>query len=161
MDGPRWCQTEWNKSKREKQIWYINAYMWNLEKWLRWSYLQTEIETDVENKYMDTKQGRGGMNWDTGMNIYTLLILHTKRVTNENLLYSTGFPYSSVGKDPPAVQDSTCNAGDLGSILGLGRSPGGGHGNPVQYYCLENLIDRGAWWATVRGVSKSQTWLSH
>ena len=54
-------QTEWNKSKREKQILYINTYMWNLEKWLRWSYLQIEIETDVENKYMDTKQGKG---WD-------------------------------------------------------------------------------------------------
>ena len=40
--------------------------------------MQTEIETDVENKYMDTKQGRGGMNWETAMNIYTLLILHYK-----------------------------------------------------------------------------------
>ena len=46
---------------------------------------------------------------------------------------------------------------DLHSIPGLGRSPGGGHGNPIQYSCLENSIDRGAWWATVHGVTKSQT----
>ena len=46
---------------------------------------------------------------------------------------------------------------DTGSIPGLGRSPGGGHGNPLQYSCLENPMDRGAWWATVHGVSKSQT----
>ena len=46
---------------------------------------------------------------------------------------------------------------DGGSILGSGRSPGGGHGNPLQYSCLENPRDRGAWWATVHGVIKSQT----
>ena len=52
---------------------------------------------------------------------------------------------------------SACNAGDLGSIPGSGRSPGGGHGNPLQYSCLENPVDRGAWWATVHGVAKSRT----
>ena len=46
---------------------------------------------------------------------------------------------------------------DLGLILGLGRSPGGGHGNPLQYPCLENPTDRGAWRTTVHGVLKSQT----
>ena len=46
---------------------------------------------------------------------------------------------------------------DAGSIPGSGRSPGGGHGNPPQYSCLENPLDRGAWWATVHGVTKSQT----
>ena len=46
-----------------------------------------------------------------------------------------------------------------GRIPGLGRSPGGGHGNPLQYSCLENPTDRGAWWAIVHGVTKSQTWL--
>ena len=60
-------------------------------------------------------------------------------------------------KNPPA------NAGDtrdLGLIPGLGRSPGGGHGNPLQYSCLENPMDRGAWRATVHGVAESQTRLS-
>ena len=51
-------------------------------------------------------------------------------------------------------------AGDVGSILGSGRSPGGGNGNPLQYSCLENSMDGGAWWATVHGVAKSPTQLS-
>ena len=53
-------------------------------------------------------------------------------------------------------KESTCNAGDLPSIPELGRSPGGGHGNPLQYSCLENSVDRGAR-AAVHGVAKSQT----
>ena len=58
------------------------------------------------------------------------------------------------------VNYPTANAGDArdaGSIPGLGRSPGGGHGNPLQYSCLENPMDRGAWRAMVHGVAKSQT----
>ena len=52
-------------------------------------------------------------------------------------------------------EEFTCNAGDLGSIPGLGRSPGGGgNGNPLQYSCLENPMDRGAWLAAVHGVTK-------
>ena len=58
------------------------------------------------------------------------------------------------------VKASACNAGDLGSIPGLGRSPGKGNGNPLQYSCLENPTDGGAWWATVHGVAKSWTQLS-
>ena len=61
------------------------------------------------------------------------------------------FPGGSDGKE------SACNAGDLGSIPGLGRSPGEGIGYPLQYSGLENFMDRGAWWATVHGVAKSQT----
>ena len=52
-------------------------------------------------------------------------------------------------------EESACSAGDLGSIPQLGRSPGEGNGNPLQYPCLENLMDRGAWWAAVHGVAKS------
>ena len=57
------------------------------------------------------------------------------------------------------VKVSACNAGDLGSIPGSGRSPGEGNDNPLQYSCLENPMDRGAWWATVHRVAKSRTWL--
>ena len=64
------------------------------------------------------------------------------------------FPGNSDGKE------SACNAGDLGSIPGLGRSPGEGDGTPLQYSCLENPMDGGAWWAAVHGVPKSQTRLS-
>ena len=59
------------------------------------------------------------------------------------------------------VKVSACNAGDLGLILGLGRSPREGNGNPFQYSCLENSMDGGAWWATVLGAAKSQTRLSN
>ena len=62
-----------------------------------------------------------------------------------------------VVKNPPA------NAGDsreAGYVPGLGRPPGGGYGNPLQYSCLENSMYRGAWWATVHGITKSQTQLS-
>ena len=56
--------------------------------------------------------------------------------------------------------ESACNAGDLGLIPGLGRSPGEGNGYPLQYFYLENTLDKGAWWVTVHEVTKSQTWLS-
>ena len=55
---------------------------------------------------------------------------------------------------------SASNVGDLGSIPGSGRSPGEGNDNPLQYSCLENPTDGGAWWATVHGVAKSRTRLS-
>ena len=58
------------------------------------------------------------------------------------------------------VKASTCNAEDLGSIPGAGRSPGEGNGNPLQYSCLGNSMDGGAWWATVHGVPKNWTRLS-
>ena len=65
--------------------------------------------------------------------------------------HNKGFPGRSAGKE------SICNAGNPGSIPGLGRSPGEGMGYPFQCSCLENPMDRGAWQATVHGVAKSQT----
>ena len=65
-----------------------------------------------------------------------------------------GFPGVSVVKNPPAI------AGDTSSIPGPRRSPGEGNGNLLQYSCLKNSMDRGAWWATVHGVAKSQTRMS-
>ena len=58
------------------------------------------------------------------------------------------------------VEKSACSAGDLGSMPGSGKSPGEGNVTPLQYSCLENSMDRGAWQATVHGVAKSQTQLS-
>ena len=66
-------------------------------------------------------------------------------------LPNLGFPGGLNGKE------SACNVGNLGLIAGLGRSPGGGYGNPLQCSCLENPMDRGAWQAPVHGVAKSQT----
>ena len=67
------------------------------------------------------------------------------------------FPGLSCGSDD---KESACNAGDLALISGSGRSPGRGNGNPLQYCCLENSMDRGTWRAIVHGVAKSLTWLS-
>ena len=78
----------------------------------------------------------------------------SSRCKNEYKLQDTlGFPRGSAGKESP------CNARDTGLISGRGRSLGGVHGNPLQYSCLENPMDRGAWWAIVPRVAKSQTGL--
>ena len=71
-----------------------------------------------------------------------------------DLFVSGNFPGGADGKA------SAYNVGDLGSIPGLGRSPGEGNGNSLQFSCLENPMGRGTWWATVHGVAKSQTQLS-
>ena len=70
-------------------------------------------------------------------------------------IHTVNFPSGSDDKE------SAYNTGDLGLIPGLGRSPGGQHGNPLQYSCLETPMDRGAWWAIVHGVAKSRTQLSN
>ena len=94
-------------------------------------------------------------------------LTHPQKLTHSSVLFCLPFCYIleyswlrashvSVGKE------STCNAGDagdMGSVLGVGRSPGGGHGNPLQYSCLENPMDRGAWQTTVHGVAEGRTWL--
>ena len=91
---------------------------------------------DMEN---DGHQGgkQGGRNWKTGIDIFTLL----------------GFP-GGMGERPSAKAGDTREAS---SIPGLGRTPGGGQDNLLHYSCLENPMDRGAWWATVHWVTKSQT----
>ena len=63
-------------------------------------------------------------------------------------MYTIGFPGGSV------VKESVCSAGDTGSIPGSGRSPGEGNGNPLQYSCLGNFMDRGALWAAAHGVAR-------
>ena len=73
----------------------------------------------------------------------------------EALPSSGGFPSGAV------IKNLSANAGELGLIPGLGRSPGEENGNPFQYVCLENPMDRGTWWATVHGVIKSWTQLSY
>ena len=85
------------------------------------------------------------------------LFIYTAKMLGISLLLlkaHKGFPGGSSGKE------SACNVGDSGLNPGLGRSPGGGNGNPLQYSCLENSTDRGAWGAMVHGVAQSQTRLS-
>ena len=90
----------------------------------------------------------------------TLLQLNIPSILNTDcdiLFWSYYFQVALVVKSPPANAGAI---GNLGSIPGSGRSPGEGTGNPFQYSCLENPIDRGAWRATVHGVAKSRTRLS-
>ena len=72
--------------------------------------------------------------------------------------FKAGFSLRHSGSDGKA---SACNAGDPGSIPGSGRSPGEGNGNPLQYSCLENPMEGGAWWAAVHVVAKSRTQLNN
>ena len=83
-----------------------------------------------------------------------MLIWHHRGLFLNGIKSKFNFPGGS------EIKASAWNAGDTGSIPGLGRSPGEGNGNPLQYSCLENSMEGGAWWATVHGVIKSQTRLS-
>ena len=74
------------------------------------------------------------------------------------LIVCYGFPGGSVVKNPSA---DAGDIGDAGSIPGLGRPTERGNGNPLQYFCLDNLLNRGAWWSLVHGVAKSPTRLSN
>ena len=87
------------------------------------------------------------LNLSTKQSIYKTIIVE--------LIYKTSVPDGSVGKE------SAGNVEDPGSIPGWGRSPGEGNGNPLQYSCLENSMDRGACWAAVHGVAKSQKRLTN
>ena len=88
--------------------------------------------------------------------ISTFVFAHAAREEEERLLIYP-LPDSLVAQ---MVKESACNVGDQGSIPGSGRSPGEGNGTPLQYSCLEKSMGRGAWQATVHGVTKSRTQLS-
>ena len=83
-------------------------------------------------------------------NVYNMFTYNCQNLTVITMSF-LAFPPSSVGKE------SICNAGDMGSIPGSGRSPGEGNGNPLQYSCLEKPMDRGTLWATVHGPQESDT----
>ena len=89
--------------------------------------------------------------WKKKKTAWTMLFLYMRICT---------FPYRyfKMGSMAQMIKDFVHNAGDLGTIPGLGRSPGGRYGYPLQYSCQENPMDRGAWQVTVHGVAKSQTW---
>ena len=94
---------------------------------------------------MESKEGGGG----SGALRHSRASTRAAEQVIKGSLIAEGFPGGSAVKNPPA------NAGDTGSTPGLGRSPGGGNGSPLQYYCLENPMDGGAWQAVVHGVAES------
>ena len=81
---------------------------------------------------------------------YSNQSIHLIQIKLKPPMKNRGLPCSSVGKE------SACSAGDAGLIPGLGKAPGEENGNPLQYPCLENLLDRGAWLAAGHGTAKSQ-----
>ena len=89
----RTCYTEWNKSKREKQISYINVYICNLEKWYTWTYIQgRNRDADIENGLWTQVEGEGGTNWENCIEIYTLP--YVKQIASRKflLIYNTRSP---------------------------------------------------------------------
>ena len=104
-----------------------------------WGHREPDIRAVTKNAYMPYS--------------VCVYITHTQTHTH---IHAMGFPGGS-GKEYSAGKDSACSVGDLGSTPGLRRSPGEGNGNPLQYFFLENSMDRGAWWATVHGIAKSWT----
>ena len=89
---------------------------------------------------------------NTGVGSLSLLqLIFLTQELNLDLLHCRWIPYQLCGS---TGKESACNAGDLGSIPRLGRSPGEGNGNPFQYSCLENSMDRGVWWARVHGSQR-------
>ena len=131
------------------------------------SQLDLHASADLRiNTHQDLKQGDTSFPTMSGSSLCTFIstqpltssLPHNFPPRKDNSLLRTsqslekgGFPGGSDSKE------SVCNAGDLSSIPGLGRSPGEGNGYSLQYSCLDNPMDRGAWWATVHGITKSWT----
>ena len=90
-----------------------------------------------------------------------IIYMHTHTHTHTHRASLVAQTVKNLPAKKKKKKESACNEGDLGSIPGSGRSPGEGNGNPLQYSCLENPMDREAWWATIHGVTKSRTRLSN
>ena len=176
MDLQPIVHSEVNKKEKDKYF-ILNACVWNLERWYWWTYFQgsTEMQTwrtDVWTQCGREKVGQmervvtyNGMSlsfkkeyiWVSPNEFPSLLSAPEIIEFKETVSFREGFPTGSSGKE------SSCNAGDSGNggqSLSWEDSSTGGNGNPLQLSCLENHMDRGAWWATVHGVVKSWTYLS-
>ena len=109
------------------------------------------LNITVKQKHYERSIGKRGT-----LIFFFFLNRHTNRKKRNwtSISHHAGFPGGSVVKNP------TANSVEVGSVSGLGRSLGGGNHNPLQYSCLGNPMDRGAWWATVHAIAKSQIRLS-
>ena len=113
--------------------------------------MQVTAERCSSHGVMTEASGLSFVTWKESVLKHEAQVIPTILSLNK---FPWGFPAGSDGKA------SACNAGDLGSVPGLRRSPGEGNGTLLQYPCLENPMDRGAWWAAVHGVAKSRTRLN-
>ena len=164
MDETGAYYTEWSKSER-KTIQCINAYIYRIwaslvaqsvknlpavqETWVRSLGQEGPLEKEMTTHSSILAWRIPWMEEPGG-----LQSMRSQRV-GHNWVTSLHFTCSSVGKE------FSCSIRDLGLIPGLGRSPGEGNDNPLQYPCLENLMDTGDWWAVVHGVAKSRARLSN
>ena len=148
---------QWTPGQEKPQA--VTSHLWSLPN-CKWP--STKARSSHRNRvssYLQKKLRSGIWNWAVGAGAagvfynsssQSWMILHTLRDI-------WGSPDGAVVKNPPA---NAGDARDSGLIPGLGRFPGGGHSNPLQYSCLENLMDWGAWWTTVHRVPESWTWLN-
>ena len=144
MDGGVWWATLWLQSQTWLSIW---ACMQEQRKIIFFFFFYRESSKKLtQHRYMACPH----MLWFK----MVLFLVRGRKACIFHLMYYVGFSGGSDGKA------SACNVGDPGSILGSGKSPGEENVYSLQYSCLGNSIDRGAWWATVPGVAKSQTRLS-
>ena len=142
-----------SKSERERQTLCINAYVWNLERWYWWTYLQeSDGDANIENRFVDTVEEReGGTNWKR--NTETYILPSVKAVAPHSSTLSWKVPWT---EEPGGLQSM--------GLLRLGHDwatsltcIGEGNGNPLQCLCLENPIEKGAWRDIVHGVAKNGT----
>ena len=145
MDRPTDCHTQWSQSEREDQISCINTYMWNVKKWYRWTYLQSRKRgTDVENKGSDTKGVKVAVGW----------------IRKSGRIDIHFYVQNRCWWDLHSVLCGDLNGNKIQKRGDICICIGEGSGTPLQYSCLENPMDGGAWWAAVHGIAKSWAWLS-
>ena len=160
---PHHLPSRFLREKNAKKISPDGAPKWRLGLWYRWTDVYLFVFILSKNSYQRLGYvGHGGEN--SGQSPCPgeadVLAGESEKKQISQCIDTNGLPQWLSGKE------SACNAedaGDTGSIPGSGRSPGGGHGNPLQYSCLENPMDRETWWAIVHEVAKSWTrlkWLS-
>ena len=148
------CYAKWNKSEKDKYC--MISFICGLKKKI---YQLIEQIGGCQNQGMEVGEVSEGsqrykrplIKWISPWDVIDGMVTTVNNTTLYIWKLLWGFPGDSDDKE------SACNAGDPGSTPGLGRSPGEGDSNPLQCSCLENSMDRGAWWATVHEVTKSWT----
>ena len=151
LGGRLWIRErgEIRSTDRQEQAWGKSLHLSELVScFVKWAFFQALLAVGTQIYSSEIWE------WGVWVQRTRLTARQTPDFAPVTLPLSCTFGPPSDGSDST---ESVCSAGDPGSISGSGRSPGEGNGNSLQYTCLENPMDRGAWWATVQGVSKSQT----
>ena len=127
---------------------------------MAWSVIHSNNRECMSPTVYQVGLGIEALNWYRTKHSLSWLETSTGRGEKRKIPVSLSCHLINKWHSGSEVKASACKAGDLGSVPGSGRSPGEGNSNPLQYSCLKNPMDGGAWWATVHGVAKSWTRLS-